>query len=317
MLRIGIFIILSLLSFGTYSQLVPVENDLDLLKSKSVKRISTQYSSNEGEEAELIFQKEYDASGKVLTKYQLSLWDAVSYSHTTTYSYNEQGLLADETTIQKILNLSKRDEEFIETFGDKPLHEKVYYYYNPDGKLSKKAIFTYSGKEPEEDATPDQTIEYSYTGDLIDREESKSSDERFFNKDYYIEFKYDSANNLIQKSMAYGKDDELQRDTFYKYNQLGQLVEEQVIDPSIPHNNKHLKYEYDENGNRSALLTFNNEEGVFELETSFRYDDHGNLVSGDREVTFEYDQNGLIKTESWIDPLTDQEYTFTNTYLFH
>ena len=317
MLRISIFIILSLLSFGAYSQLLPVEDNQELLRSENVKRVSTQYSSSEGEEAQLIFQKEYDASGKILKKYQLSLWDAVSYSHTTTYSYNEQGLLADETTIQKILNLSKRDEEFIETFGDKPLHEKIYYYYNAEGKLSKKAVFTYSGDEPEEDATPDQTIEYSYKGDLVDREESKSSDERFFNKDYYIEFKYDSANNLVQKSMAYGKDDELQRDTFYKYNQLGQLVEEQVIDPSIPHNNKHLQYKYDENGRRSALLTFNNEEAVFELETSFHYDDHGNLVSGDRDVTFEYDQNGLITTESWIDPLTDQEYTFTNTYVFH
>lgn len=306
------FLLFFLPGLGIHAQLVPVQNADSILKELGVKSISTLYQDET--EEHVIFKKEFDATSKLVKKYQLYLWDAVSYSHTISYRYNDNSLLAEETKIQEILELLDRDNEYIKAFGDTPLNEKIYYYYNDDGLLTKKALFTFSTEEPQSNATPEQTINFEYENGLLLSEESESSDEKFFNKKYIVKYDYDSAGNLIQKSMAYGNDKELQRNTILKYDGKNQLVEEQIVDISIPHNNIHLQYEYNDLGQLSKKFVFDETENEFELETSFEYDEHGNTVAGDRNVVFEYYENGLIKSETWTDPITDVLMIFNTTY---
>ena len=308
------FFIIFLVGFSLHAQIVPTINSPRDLQSLQVKSQSTSSNSPIDNEELLIFKLDYDQQGNVMHRYQLLLWEAVTYSYTTTYTYNEQGRLLTETRLQEFLNLYNRDEDYLHFFGNNPLHEKIIYHYNDQDNVSKKEIYTYGDQEPNTDTQPDQYIDFSYENDQLIVEESKSSDEKFFNRNYLTEYAYDSAGNLVHKKMAYGKEKKLQRNFIFKYNTEGQLVEEQVIDFSIPHNNTHLKYEYNADGQRSSKYVFNEEEEEFELETSYKYDSKGNVISGDREVSFEYYENGLIKSERWTEPTSATQITLTTTY---
>jgi hypothetical protein len=103
----------------------------------------------------------------------------------------------------------------------------------------------------------------------------------------------------------------------YSYNQKNQLVEEKILDTGIPRNNIHLRYEHDEAGFLQNKLIFDADENEFVSEVSFQYDLHGNKISGEKEVKFTYDENGLIKSELWIDDIKDQVFYFVSTYEFY
>jgi hypothetical protein len=287
------------------------------LQSHKVKSLSTYYTSPVDNEERLIFKKDFNTKGKVINVYQLSLWEAVSYSYTTTYQYNDLGQLITKSKVQKFLNLFDRDEDYLHFFGDKPLNEQQLYHYNEQGDIRKKLIFTFGEEKPDQQAQPSQSIYYEYEQNKLISEESSSSDDKFFNRNYLIKYTYDSVDNLIQKSMDYGKELELHRNFIYKYNIENQLIEEQVIDFSIPHNNIHLRYEYNEDGRKSKKLIYNEEEKVFEEETIYEYDEKGNVISGDREVKYEYHSNGLIKSESWTDPTSSEQIILTTQYDYY
>jgi len=299
------------------SQIVPAQNSDSKLKALSVKSISTYYNSDETGETYLVFSKEFDASGALSSMMQLALWDVVSYKHTYTYTYDDLGRLQQELIIQEILELFDRDKEFIKTFGDTPLNKKILYQYNDDNLLIKQMVLTFAEEEPPQNIPPDQTINYEYEDGVLSAEESVSSDEKFFNKNYLIKYKYDSIGNLIQKIRTYGPQEELQRTTLFQYNDQKLLIEEQTIDPSIPHNNLHLKYEYNDDGNIKNKYVFEDEEMEFELETTYTYDEFGNTISGDREVLYEYNDNGLITSETWTDPISDKLIQFKSSYTFY
>ena len=309
--------LLFLLSFVNLSaQITPIQNDDSTLIRLDVKSLSTYYQSKDTNKEYLLFQNEFSSPGILLRRFQLYLWDAVSYSYTTYYHYDNDELLTEETKNQEILTLFNRDKEYIQAFGDASLNEKILYYYTDEGLLSKTTIYTFSTKELESNASPSQTINYKYENGVLVSEESASSDEKIFNKNYLIEYSYDSAGNVSKKSMAYGKDKELQRTTILKYNTERKVIEKQVLDTSIPHNNVHLKYDYNTDGRISNKYVFNESEKEFELETTYDYDLQGNIVSGERDVKFEYYENGLIKKESWTELTSPTEISLTTKYEF-
>ena len=311
---ISLLFLLSVVNLS--AQITPIQNDDSTLIRLDVKSLSTYYQSKDTNKEYLIFQNEFSSPGILLRRFQLYLWDAVSYSYTTYYHYDNDELLTEETKNQEILTLFNRDKEYIQAFGDASLNEKILYYYTDEGLLSKKTIYTFSTKELESNASPSQTIHYKYENGVLVSEESASSDEKIFNKNYLIEYSYDSAGNVSKKSMAYGKDKELQRTTILKYNTERKVIEKQVLDTSIPHNNVHLKYDYNTDGRISNKYVFNESEKEFELETTYDYDLHGNIVSGERDVKFEYYENGLIKKESWTELTSPTEISLTTKYEF-
>jgi hypothetical protein len=301
------------------AQIEPVQNSEQDLHSLRVKTISSYFFTNNSPASGelLILNEEYDSEGKMLKKYQLYLWDAVSYSYTTTFIYNEKGLLMETLKIQEILNLYKRDDDYIRSFGDKPLNEKIMYYYNDRDQLSKKDIFIFNSESPDKALSPSQSINYEYENNLLVAEESVSSDEKIFNRNYVLKYQYDSLGNLKSKSMAYGKELELKRMTSFIYDDRYRIIEEKITDVSVPHNNARYKYEYNDNGLLIQKYIFNEEEDIFELDKTYTYDENGNIISGDRETSFEYYKNGLIKSESWTNPVTDEIMTFRTTYEYY
>jgi hypothetical protein len=315
----SVILLLLFLGLSHYlaAQIVPEQNDSSKITELGIKTVSTHYKSGEAGENYLIFKKEFDASGTLVSKMQLSLWDVVSYRYTYTYQYDEAGRLQEELIMQEILQIYERDKDFIKTFGDTPLNKKILYEYNDDNLLSRKTIFTFAQNAPAENATPDQTVTYAYENGVLISEKSVSADEKFFNKNYQVEYKYDSVGNLVQKSRNFGKENGMHQKTFYRYDEQNLLIEEQTIDTSIPHNNLHLKYDYYDDGKVRNKYVFEDETQEFELETTYTYDESGNAISGDREVQFAYDARGLIKEEIWTDPISDKLIQLETSYTFY
>ncbi len=103
----------------------------------------------------------------------------------------------------------------------------------------------------------------------------------------------------------------------YSYNQKNQLVGEKILDTGIPRNNIQLRYEYNEAGFLQNKLVFEIDENEFVIEVSYKFDLHGNKISGEKEIKFTYDENGLIKSELWIDDIKDQVFYFVSRYEFY
>ncbi len=320
MRKIIYFILITWPYIDLFAQIEPIQSSDEKLKALSVKTVSTyHYSIADASTTnrKLVLKKEISQDGRLMKKYLLSLWDDVSYSHTSTFQYNENGQLVEELKIQKILNLFKRDEDYIQSFGDKPLNEKILYFYNNQGKLSEKLLYTFTGLNLPDSVGPNQTIIYKYENDHLLSEKSTSPESRIFNHNYAISYKYDSLGNIAKRTRSYGKDLKMVRTTSFKYNSENRIEEEKTIDLSAPHNNYHYKYEYDSAGHLINKYAFSEEEEIFELEISYKYDDHGNQISGIRSIEFEYYENGLIKTESWVAEKTDERIHFITEYEFY
>ena len=314
------FVFIFWMDIHLFAQIEPVQNRDGELMGLNVKTISAYYYSTidtVGTNAKLILNKEFGPNGKINKKYVLSIWEAVSYSNSTTFKYNEKEQLIEETTIQIILNLRKRDLDYINSFGDTPLHEKIRYWYNQDGKLILKEIFTFSTNELSESTGPSQKIIYEYDSGLLRLEKSSSSNTRAFNQNFMIEYEYNDQNNLIKKSKTYGSEMDIKRITEFTYNLENRLVEEHISDTGIPRNSGQFKYEYDETGRLKNKLVFDAEENDFVVEITYEYDKNGNKISGEKEVGFTYYENGLISSELWKDEITDQIFLFISKYEFY
>lgn len=311
------FLLWSLISSSLIAQIIPIQNAAEELTSHRVRVLSTYYIATQGDAERLIFQKEFNAKGKIIKQYQLSLWEAISNSHTTSYIYNNDGYLIEEIKIQEYLNLYKRDDDYLQIFGNKPLNQKIKYEYNEKNQRISKSIFSFGEIEKDKHTTPDQRITYHYENGILIAEESSSEDKKFFNKNYKTEISYDSSGNVIRKITRYGEEENMIRKYIYQYDSLGRLIQDQVLDSAIPHNNKRLKYEYNSNGQLVHKYLFDDIEQAYEIETTYQYDERGNIISGEREVNFEYYENGLIKSENWKDPVSDEAFNFITRYQFY
>jgi hypothetical protein len=306
--------------FNLFAQIEPVQNSDTMLRELKVKSISSfHYTSKDTTKAtgRLVFKKEFDRHGKVTKKYVLSLWEAVSYDNSTDFRYNEKEQLIEESKIQSIQNLENRDQEYINSFGDTPLHEKITYGYNLVDELVSKDIYTFSTDELSESALPVQKIIYEYDSALLSFEKSSSTNTRVFNQNYTIDYAYDDQGNLIKKILTYGSEMDKKRISTLTYSIDNRLVEERVEDSGIPRNNIHTKYEYNESGLLKSKLGFDVEEEDFVVDIGYEYDSHGNRISGEKEVEFTYYENGLIRSELWKDETNDQVFFFVSKYEFY
>jgi hypothetical protein len=306
--------------FVLLAQIEPVQNNPEEIKKLGVKMVSVYYYESVdtvGKEPKLALKKEFDAEGKILKKFTTSFWDVVSYSNSTTFKYDKRQQLVEETKLQTILVLENKDQEYIDSFGDAPLNENIQYTYNSYGELIKKEIFIFRTNELSASTEPSQKITYEYDSGLLRLKKSSSPQSRVFNQNFNVEYEYDTIGNLIRTTRTYGLEMDNKQIAEYSYNQKNQLVEEKILDTGIPRNNIHLRYEYDEAGFLQNKLIFDADENEFVSEVSFQYDLHGNKISGEKEVKFTYDENGLIKSELWIDDIKDQVFYFVSTYEFY
>ncbi|NJN25222.1 MAG: hypothetical protein HC819_04210 [Cyclobacteriaceae bacterium] len=301
------------------AQIEPTQNDAELLKMLRVKNRTTYYYHSPdtlNAQGTVVLKKEFDAAGSIISKYVLSPWEPISYANNTRYSYNEIGQLAEETTIQQILNLSQRDEDYINSFGDTPLNTTTQYFYNEDGHLVRKELYTYATDKLPAGILPSQTIEFSYENSQLYREQSSSLHKRFFDRSYTTIYRYNDRGEVIEKATQYGSEANQHRSTTYQYDSAGLLVEEQTLDKAIPRNNEQLKYTHDHRGRVVSKLIYDAVAEDFVPTANFTYDAFGNMTSGERDVDFSYYPNKLIKTEQWKDEITEQTLLFVNKYQY-
>ncbi len=306
--------------FNLFAQIEPTQNSDSKLHELGVRSISSFYYYTKDTtlaERKLVFKKEFDRQGKVINKYMLSIWEAVSYDNSTAFLYNEKDKLIEESIVQTILNLGKRDQQYIDSFGDTPLNEIIRYAYNRDGELVKKEIYTFSTDELSPSAEPSQKVVFEYDSGLLRLELSSSPNTKVFNKNFTIDYEYDDQNKLIKKTLTYGSDMVNIRVTEFTYNPDNQLIEEKVSDSGIARNSVHFKYEYNESGLLKNKLVFDKEEEDFVVNISYEYDQHGNRISGEKEVEFTYFDDGLIRSEIWKDEINDQIFFFVTKYEFY
>lgn len=314
MKRIFIFFSLLFLSIVGFGQLLPEPNADSLIAGNNVKSSSSYY--HDSDQRHLIQKLDFDDKGNLINEFHLYLWDVVSYSYTNNYKYDQKGKLLEVLRIQKILNIYPKDADYIESFGSAPVNEKIIMTYDSNERLIKKETFVFHSEKLTATDSANHTITYEYEGDQLVLEESTSPETRVFNYNYTIKYDYDSAGNQIRKIRKLGTKKPLRQETRLKYDSVGQLIEKYVLDSAAPHNNLHEKYEYNLEGQLSKLYEFSNEAHDFLLETTFQYDQNGQVISGDRDVVFEYLENGLIRSESWKDTKTNLEITFLTEYLY-
>jgi hypothetical protein len=318
------YIILIIIFFNAwlplYAQIEPVQSAIDELNTLRVKNVSSLYFPTRDtieSDGMLVLKKEYDDEGKIVEKYNLYVWDPVSNDNTTYYLYNGKGLLIETNTVKSVLNLNERDADYIHSFGDKPLYERVKYAYNAAGLLSQKEVFVSGDSMFSEDAVPNQVVLYSYQEGRLANEESSSPNKRIFNQNYNIAYVYDSAGNTVSKSVSYGEYKDKVRTTDYKYDTLGNLTEEKISDSAIVRNNVHYKYRYDTNGKLAEKLVYDPEVSDFVVEISYSYDQNGNRISGENNTIFTYYPNGLIRSEMWTDEISDRVFYFVTEYQYY
>ncbi len=310
----------SLITHGITAQIIPAQSDSVLLKQNKVKSLTVYFiqPDDKGESKEyLLLKKEFDPHGKLMKKYMLYLWDAVSYSYTTTYKYNSKNQLIEELRFQEILNLFDRDEHFIQSFGEEPLNEKILYSYDDQGRLAEKIIYTFSSETFPDGIEPIQIIKYEYDNGALVSEISKSPDDCPCNKNFEIHYTYDSLGQLTAKTKLYGDELKLMETTRYTYDDNRKILEEIITDTDLPHHNAHFRYTYDSTGRLTERYLYSAEEEDFVLESVYRYDKNDNPIPGNRDSELKYYDNGLIKEESWMDNKTQQKFTFRTVYEFY
>lgn len=313
-------LMLTILAEPSNGQFEPKLNDEGVLKGVKIKSLSTFYYDNEDttkSTKRLLFKKDYDHSGNLISKYHLSLWDVVSYDHTTTYSYDKNNNLIEKLVIQKILNLGKRDDEFIKEMGDDPINEKFTYYYNGNNKLVKAESFSFGKEGFNTNQKPSNTVLYEYDKGLLVKEVSTTPNGMVIYQNYIATYDYNASKQKIKETKIFTTATNRPQTTItWTYNDKGLILEEIVDDKAVPFNNKHIKYEYNDKGVVTRELQFSIENNTWENIKTNAYDNSGNLILGDEETTFDYYKNGLVKRELWKSKDSDETVNFITTYRF-
>ncbi|MEJ7643709.1 MAG: hypothetical protein WKF87_03885 [Chryseolinea sp.] len=313
-------LMLTVLVRPSIGQFEPKLNDEEVLKKLKVESVSTFYYDNEDTTRatrRLLFKKEYDNSGNLISKYHLSLWDVVSYDHTTTYSYDKNNNLIEKVILQKIIDLGKRDEKFIKEMGDDPINERFTYQYGDNNQILKEERYTFGKEGYDKNQKPDNTVVYEYAKGLLVKEVSTTPNGVLVYQNYTATYDYNSLKQKIRETKIFTtQNNNPQRTIAWTYNEKGLIVEEIIDDNANPLNNKRVKYEYDNNGRIIHEFHFSVEKNKWETIKTNTYSKNGNLVLDDEETTFDYYKNGLVRRELWKSRDSEETVNFITTYRF-
>ncbi len=307
-------VVFTIILTQSFAQVLPVTSPKDELQKNHVKSISVFYPLPDSGKEELIYQKIFNNAGQCLKEYSLALWDDVTHSRVTTFQYNRDGNVTEETLTDQIVEFFPRDSEYIGEFGDMPLYQKTGYEYDTERFLAVKRIFVGSSPDFSPDTEPTQVITYEWKDSLLIGEKSESPEQNAFTRIYQLSYEYNDQGKLTMKSRLHGKELSMHQTTTYQYDNLGMLREEIIIDPSMPRNEAHFKYAYDSLGRLTAKSKYSPTLDIFEEVAVYTYDNKGNVISGDRNVSFTYYDNGLIRIERWTDELTDVVIMLSTRY---
>lgn len=314
--------LLCLSSVPAMAQLGLVENYEEVQTDQKIKSIQTMFYRHEDTsqmKGELLLRKDFNKDGFITEKYVYTFWDVVSYDHTTTYRYDSNHNLIEETKIQRILNLGKRDAEYIKALGDDPINEKTYYHYDTQNRLTKEVNYSF-GKESLDTSKPEaSSIVYTYdsNGRLI-KEVGATPNGRITYENYIKTFKYDMNGNLVKEiKRPLDPNNASNKVTNYTYNKSNQLVEAKTHDSSNDWNDEHLKYAYDDFGNMTQIFRYAQYDSSWRVSKTFNFDKNGKTVFGDKDTKFTFYNNGLIIQQIWKSIKSNETVHFFSSYTFY
>lgn len=309
------------MTFMSFGQIGPKENFEQVLKNKNLKSLKTMYYRSVDTtqlEGRLLLKKEFNSDGNITFKYIYTFWDVVSYNHSSTFKYDENGNLVDKTIIQEILNLGKRDDNYIKALGADPINEKTTYEYNNSNQLILEHNYVFSEVGFDYEQNPTQTIKYEYLNGKLANETSSTSSGMVIYQNYISDYQYDKDGQKIMEVRTFTTSPmKYTKTSTFIYNETGLLKEEKRVDSANKNNNRHIRYIYDNEERETEELRFSEKDSSWINSKTYNYDSKGHLVLGDEETTFEYYPDGLIKQELWQSSRTDETVNFITTYEFY
>jgi hypothetical protein len=268
---------------------INTNNSEELLKKSKVKHLMTYYYQSEDtteSEGRVLIEKKFNNSGQLVYFYEFVFWTDLSFNETTTYKYDNNANLIETLKIVKTLNLTKRDREYIDVYGNDPNYEKTIFTYNKKGQLIGKKIYKY-GNEGFNEKKDCHTLIYKYLNNRLYEEISTSPYSATPFENHHTVYKYNSKDLLSEESTTYyemnGK--EMKQSTVYTYNDSDKLIEKVNTHNGISIIDRRTTYKYDD-ANRLIKETdfkFNPEQNKWiekqaEYQVEYQYNEHGNRI---------------------------------------
>ncbi|WP_290773297.1 DNRLRE domain-containing protein [Anaerofustis sp.] len=183
------------------------------------------------------------------------------------------------------------------------------YTYNPKGTI--KNVKDYTGFDVGNDNYILKTYEYDKFDRITNIKYVNSDNLEKIREEY--KFTYDKNGNILTEEIYndYIIDNKIHKLKLYSYDELGRLIEVQVIDKLNENNKETTSYEYDKVGNRisetkqgiTSTYSYNNLNQLLDVKAQgntlreYTYDENGNTKTekqGDKTVTYSYDINNQI-----------------------
>lgn len=210
------------------------------------------------------------------------------------YEYNKYG------QVVKIKAVTTSDNK------EKLVSEYTYY---PKGTI--KNVKNYTGFDVGNDNYILKTYEYDKFDRITNIKYVNSDNLEKIREEY--KFTYDKNGNILTEEIYndYIIDNKIHNLKSYSYDELGRLIEVQVIDKLNENNKETTSYEYDKVGNRisetkqgiTSTYSYNNLNQLLDVKAQgntlreYTYDENGNTKTekqGDKTVTYSYDINNQI-----------------------
>lgn len=296
------------------------QNSDSLLSKLAVRQVKTIYYLAEdtvSSSGNLLTLIDYRRDRKKYSDYHFSFDEKTTFDTKTVFQYDTKGNLTSKITNAQVMNL---DRENPVNSGDKRKTElKITYRYDQDDNLIQEIQENDGSIKVVGRTSWTRTLSYEYRDGRKIKETSSTTHPGLISDNYITEFQFDNIGQLVKETTtSLDKRSSSVSITEYTYNNLGQLIEEKTIDSEMPFNNKHKKYLYDEQGNKtvfsfSAIAEKWVEGDADDISALLEMDMETDLEKPDWTKEFSFYPNGLIKQETWKNE-QGQVLNFVTTY---
>ncbi|GAB5523854.1 MAG: hypothetical protein Roseis2KO_17260 [Roseivirga sp.] len=306
MTRIKLLSILLLLLAQVPAVSQEFQNSDSLLSELAVKQVKTIYYLTEdtvSARGNLLTLIDYRRDRKKNSDYHFSFDEKTTFDTKTVFRYDTRGNLTSKTTSAQVMALDRKHPA---NSGDKRKTElKITYRYDQNDNLIQETQENNGTIKVVGRTSWTRTLSYEYGGGRKIKETSSTTHPGLISDNYITEFQFDNSGQLVKETTtSQDKRSSSVSTTEYTYNNSGQLVEEKTIDSEMPMNNKHYKYKYDEQGNKTVFsfspITEKWVEGdVDDISALLEMDMDTDLEKPNWTKEFSFYPNGLIKQEVW------------------
>ncbi|MCE7993191.1 MAG: hypothetical protein HEP71_14490 [Roseivirga sp.] len=304
MIRIKLLSILLLLLAQVQAVSQEFQNSDSLLSKLAVKQVKTIYYLAEdtvSSRGNLLTLINYRRDRRKISDYHFSFDEETTFDTKTTFQYDSKGNLTSQITISQVMDLDR--ENPVSPNDDRKTELKIVYLYDQDNNLIQETQENDGTIKVVGRSSWTRTFSYEYRDGRRIKETSSTTHPGLISDNYITEFQFDNSGQLVKETTtSQDKRNPSVSTTQYTYNSSGQLIEEKTTDSGTAMNNKHYKYQYDEQGNKKVLsLSPMTEEWVegdaYDLHALLGLDMDTEKPNWTKEFSFY--PNGLIKHEIW------------------